>query len=153
VKKIIRCIIISFIFLLHTTLCAQEISSILKTTETFYTSETFEKTIAIPMNEMYSLPLDNMLFENLNNNKFEYTGQHFDAFTNAYGIENQMYPKIETNFRGSFNSADAASSVDLLPAAIQESCTTFIVIISLLIIMIIAFIIIRRIKTNTLKLF
>ncbi|MBC8754030.1 hypothetical protein H2O64_05065 [Kordia sp. YSTF-M3] len=152
-KKIIRCIIISFIFLLHTTLCAQEVSSILKTTETFYTSEAFEKTIDVPLNEMYSLPLDNILFENLNKNKFQYTGQHFDAFTNVYGIENQRYPKTETNLRSSFDSADTASSVDLLPVAIQESCTTFIVVISLLIIMIIAFIIIRRIKTNTLKLF
>ncbi len=153
-KKFILCIIISFIFISHTTLCAQETTfTISKSTETLNTSKPFEEISNVSFNGIHSLPLDNLLFDNRNKSSAEHITQDFNAFINSYGNESPSYATIETNFRSSFDAADAASSGDSLPNMIQESCTPFILFIMFLIVLIIAFIIIRRVKTNTLKLF
>ena len=145
-KKIIRCIIISFIFLSYTTICAQETtSSIVKSTEIEYGNEAYKKD-----GKLISWNISNNDMQRINHDFYKSialetnTLGNIDYLLTTDNADSQR-PLLATT--GSMLSGDSDT------IALHKSCTPFIIAMIFLLSTIIAFIILRRIKTNTLKLF
>lgn len=146
-KKNIPCIIISFIFLSHTVFYAQETTAtFLKTTETVSNSEAYVEPI-----DGISWKVSDKYIQDINHDFYKNGAAKTIAFrnenTNYLPTTNALNPKNSNHSEGFIVSDNSES------AALLKPCSTFIVTTSSLLAIIIALIIVTRIKTNTLKLF
>jgi hypothetical protein len=132
------------------------------TTESVYTNKTYEKTIEPNRNRIGLLAENKTLVDSLNiikpyfyKDAAEYYTTSFDPLmdSNRQGI--QTYQNPEIGIQKTFASTDGVSQGGSGTSASNphKSCTPFIIVMFTVFLSVIAFIILRRIKTDTLKLF
>jgi hypothetical protein len=147
-KKIIHCIIISLIFFSHTTFCAQIlISSFLKTTEIVSNSEAYEESV-----DGILWKFSDKYMQDINHDFYK------DGISKAIALRSENINCLPTtntvNLKEtSYSSTGLVVSTNAESAELLKPCTTFIITTTSLLVLIIASIILIRIKTNTLKLF
>jgi len=145
VKKIILCIIVSCLFSSQQLFSAQENTSFdLKTKDIDHMNKAYGKSIDIPLRRVS----DDALLE-INHNFYETEALYTIAFNNI----NYLPTTEHTNTSKTITSASFVTPNDSELITLQKPYIPFVVAIFLLLATIIAFIIVRRIRTNTLKLF
>lgn len=162
-KKIIRCIIISFISLSHLILCAKEtVLYSSNNVESVYSNKTSQKNIDQNTNRIGEFAQNNMFFDSLetahtyfHKNTSEYETPFFNPLLNSNRNEIGTFPNTVSNSNPAFTASSSVVQDNSITSqnASHKSCTTFIVVIFSIFLIVIASIILRRIKTDTLKLF
>ncbi|QHI35695.1 hypothetical protein IMCC3317_10420 [Kordia antarctica] len=146
-KKFILCIIISCLFSSQQFLHAQETVLFgLKTTDQLYSNEASYKNIDVTLWNASDIAM-----HRINHDFYKREALNTIAFRSTK--RNHLPTATNDRSEKSINSANFVPPNNSELIALQKPCVPFIIAIFSLLVMVIAFIVVRRIKTNTLKLF